>query len=157
MNYKIRKELYHSAIYALKYTILWALGFYLLWFWIVWWKYMYYEHMPLSTFIVVEKLDFQDYAQWDLFQVVYSYRDSKQDTMVDIYYKVVCNGIYNTDWKFQSLNVILEKTNWPQVKIVSKPIVLNLPKWECIIWANWVFDIRGHKRYLTLTDTFIVN
>ena len=120
-------------------------------------KFLYFEYMPVSTFIDIERLEFVERNPWDDIQVIYSYRDSKYDTIWDIYYKFVCNWTYNSNWKLNSKEIIFEKTDGLIVRKVERPVILDLPKWECLIEISMDINIRGHIRDLDLKSTLVVN
>lgn len=123
---------------------------------IQWAKEAYYNFANIENFIVFEQLDFQDYKKWADNQLLYSYRNSKQTTVGDFYYKAYCNEIANPEWSYQTPWIILEKTTWFKKIKVKMPVVLDLPVWECRMEAKIIINIKWYNKEVNLTDYFTV-
>jgi len=120
-------------------------------------EHIYYHYAPINNFIKFEKLDFQDINKSDEFQLLYSYRDSRINTIADFYFKIYCNWIINPDWAFQFNDIILEETNWLTKIDVKFPANPTLDIWRCTIESD--IHIKIHNwvvRNIQLTDTFNV-
>jgi hypothetical protein len=145
MKIKMKGKIKYMIIFGVIFTILPIL-----------WKFLFYTFVPITYFIEFNKLDFQDYKQWDNIQVLYSYRDSKFDTIWDFYYKVYCNKMTNPEWVYNTPDILLERTDWEKIIKVHMPIVLDLPKWNCRIEADITIKVEWYTKYEHLTDYFVI-
>jgi hypothetical protein len=138
-----------------------------IWLWLTIWclitfiiysaEHFYYNYASVDNFIKFEKLDFQDINKDDEFQLLYSYRDSKINTIADFYFKIYCNWIIDPNWAFQFNDIILEVTNWLKKIDVKFPANPDLDIWTCTIESDVHIKIHDNIiRTIQLTDSFNV-
>jgi len=115
---------------------------------------IYYQYMPIETFIYYQKFDVQNYIKSDKIEFIYAYRNSKIWTIWDFYFKTFCNWISDNDWNWKNIWVVLNKTDWLQKIVIQTKANQVLPVWKCTIYTNIKININWYIREIDLVDDF---